>query len=104
MNNPPSQEEDSDEKLEASGNCLVNRNYVPPWLSTPFPDSHVSHVSHVSLIKIDPFRIYNRDTGELLGIRHSTDTTDRPQVDTATAAGSQTKQDDVTNPTPGDTE
>ena len=31
VNDPPSQE-DQDELLEASGNCLVNKNYLPPWL------------------------------------------------------------------------
>ena len=29
-------QEELDKKLESSGLCLVNRNCVPPWLSTPF--------------------------------------------------------------------
>ena len=38
VDDPPSQE-DQDDLLEASGNCLMNKNFQWPWLTTPFPDS-----------------------------------------------------------------
>ena len=82
VNNHPLQE-DIDKQLEASGLCLVNRKNVLPWLTTPFPDSYILQVSHpVSLIKTDPFRLYDQETGEMIGIRHSSDTPSQTQVET----------------------
>ena len=101
--NPSSQEKDSEEDIEASGNCLVNHNYIPPWISTPFPDSvHSSEVSNVSLLKVDPYSIYDKYTGEYLGIRHSADTTHWTHVTPAAAAGPHARGY-ITTPAPGDT-
>ena len=73
VDNPPLSGKDQDDMLEATGNCLVNRNFQWPWLTTPFPDSMLPPVSnHVSMLKLDPFRIYNRETGEPIGVNHST--------------------------------
>merc|ERR1711895_217833 len=36
VGNHPLSREDQDDLLEASGNCIVNRNFQWPWLSTPF--------------------------------------------------------------------
>ena len=97
VNDHPSQE-DLDKQLQASGLCLVNRNYVPPWLTTPFPDSYIPQVSHhVSLIEKDLFYLYDQETGEMIGIRHSSDTPSQTQVETGVTG--QSKQDDVTRDT-----
>ena len=78
VDTPPLSEEEQDALLEASGNCLVNRNFQWPWLCTPFPDSMMPPVSHqVSMIKLDPHRLYI-ETGEPIGITY----TGRGQVDT----------------------
>ena len=88
--------QDPDDLLEATGNCLVNRNFQWPWLTTPFPDTLLPPVSnHVSMLKLDPFRIYDRETGEPIGtgISHSTGSsqvdTALPGVDTAHCIGTQ---------------
>ena len=75
--------QDPDDLLEATGNCLVNRNFQWPWLTTPFPETLLPPVSnHVSMLKLDPFRIIDKKTGELIGTgtSHSTGSS---QVDTA---------------------
>ena len=89
--NHSSKEKDSEEGIEREVNSLVNYNYNPNnWNSTPFPDTvHSTEVSHVSLLKVDPYRIYDKNTREYLGIRHSADTTHHTQVTPAAAAGPQ---------------
>ena len=65
----PFYQEDQNQLLEASGTCLVNRNYIEPWLQTPFPDSFIPPINHhVSMIKMDPYHLYNSP----IGIQHST--------------------------------
>ena len=101
--NPSSKEKDSEEDIERDVTSLVNHNYNPNnWNSTPFPDTvHSTEVSHVSLLKVDPYRIYDKYTGEYLSIRHSVDTTSRTQVTPAAAAGPNARGDVITL-TPGD--
>ena len=54
VGNHPLSREDQDDLLEASGNCLVNRNFQWPRLTTPFPDTLLPPVSnHVSMLKHD---------------------------------------------------
>ena len=100
VGNHPLSREDQDDLLEASGNCIVNRNFQWPWLSTPFPDTLLPPVSHhVSMLKLDPFRIYDRETGEPIGIglSHSTGPsqvdTALPGVDTVQYSGTQSQSD-----------
>ena len=65
----PSYQEQQNQALEASGTCLVNRNYIEPWNTTPFPDSFFPPINHnVSMIKLDPYRLYNSP----IKIQHST--------------------------------
>ena len=94
--------QDPDDLLEATGNCLVNRNFQWPWLTTPFPDTLLPPVSnHVSMLKLDPFRIYDRETGEPIGIgiSHSSGPsqvdTALPGVDTVQYSGTQSDFEDI---------
>ena len=98
VGNHPLSREDQDDLLEASGNCIVNRNFQWPWLTTPFPDTLLPPVSHhVSMLKLDPFRIYDRETGEQIGLSHSTGPsqvdTALPGVDTVQYSGTQSQSD-----------
>ena len=55
-----SYQEEQNQVLEATGTCLVNRNYIEPWNTTPFPDSFFPPINHnVSVIKLDPNHLYN---------------------------------------------
>ena len=61
-------EELENQRLESTRLYLVNRNYSPPWLHTPFPESsHIPQVENqVSMMK-DP-RIYDQNSGEVIGM------------------------------------
>ena len=53
-------------RLEATGLCLINQNFCPPWIHTPFPPRPYLVDNQVSMIK-DP-KIYDQQNGQEIGL------------------------------------
>ena len=65
INNISEREEETNKRLEASGNCLVNRTFNLGWLQTPIPASMLPPVDNKVIVSQNKDDILNGDQNEV---------------------------------------